>query len=205
VSLKMEGVASDKNTAFMLQEYRADGLYYHLNLGIPQTTPIISGEMKSLRLPTFFEKFWATPTSFDGAFGHKDGPKQGASLAVRAGSLGCSGRLANSATSPFDGVIEPRRRMRKSRVSSSHSRKMLTSSTLNERTCLATSASHLCRPPLSIGRGRQQRRLSSTPPLARKKSAMTRHVLGQSSRHADLSLYEEQLIRNGKLYSSPPS
>ena len=140
-----------------------------------------------------------------GAFSHKDGPMQGASLAVRAGSLGCSGRLANSATPPFDGVIEPRRRMRKSRVSSSHSRKMLTSSILNGRTCLATSASHLCRPPLSIGRERQQRRLSSTLPLARKKSAMIRHVLGQSSRYADLSLYEERLNRNVKLYSSPPT
>jgi ribulose-bisphosphate carboxylase large chain len=53
---KMEGDASDKNIAFMLQEDEADGPYYHQEWqGMPQTTPIISGGMNALRLPAFFE------------------------------------------------------------------------------------------------------------------------------------------------------
>jgi hypothetical protein len=38
--------------------------------------------------------------------------------------------------------------------------------------------------------------IGATP--ARKESAMTRHALDQSSRYADLSVDEEQLIKNGK-------
>merc|ERR1711966_192694 len=54
---KMEGDASDKNIGYMLQDDVADGPYFTQEWeGMKQTTPIISG----------------------GAFGHKDGPKQGA-------------------------------------------------------------------------------------------------------------------------------
>ena len=49
---KMEGDASDKNIAFMLQDDEADGPYYHQEWeGMKQTTPIISGGMNALRLP----------------------------------------------------------------------------------------------------------------------------------------------------------
>eukprot|EP00439_Symbiodinium_sp_Y106_P010911 s16831_g1.t1 len=43
----MEGDASDKNIAFMLQDDEADGPYYHQEWeGMKQTTPIISGEAR---------------------------------------------------------------------------------------------------------------------------------------------------------------
>merc|ERR1712078_709374 len=52
---KMEGDASDKNIAFMLQDDAADGPYYHQEWqGMKQTTSIISGGMNALRLPAFF-------------------------------------------------------------------------------------------------------------------------------------------------------
>merc|ERR1719471_968346 len=46
-----------------------------------QTTPIISGGMNALRLPAFFENLTHSNvilTAGGGSFGHKDGPKQGA-------------------------------------------------------------------------------------------------------------------------------
>merc|ERR1712149_118626 len=79
---KMEGDASDKNIAFMLQDDEADGPYYHQEWeGMPQTTPIISGGMNALRLPAFFQNLGHSNvilTAGGGAFGHKDGPKSGA-------------------------------------------------------------------------------------------------------------------------------
>merc|ERR1719215_1598254 len=79
---KMEGDASDKNIGFMLQEDEADGPYYHQTWeGMKQTTPIISGGMNALRLPAFFENSSHSNvilTAGGGSFGHKDGPKQGA-------------------------------------------------------------------------------------------------------------------------------
>jgi ribulose-bisphosphate carboxylase large chain len=79
---KMEGDSSDKNIAFMLQQDEADGPYYHQEWqGMKQTTPIISGGMNALRLPAFFMNLGHSNvilTAGGGAFGHKDGPKQGA-------------------------------------------------------------------------------------------------------------------------------
>jgi len=79
---KMEGDASDKNIGFMLQDDVADGPYYRQEWeGMKQTTPIISGGMNALRLPAFFENLGHSNvilTAGGGAFGHKDGPKQGA-------------------------------------------------------------------------------------------------------------------------------
>merc|ERR1712139_342684 len=78
---KMEGDASDKNIAFMLQDDVAPGPYYQQEWqGMPQTTPIISGGMNALRLPAFFQNLGHSNVilTAGGAFGHKDGPKQGA-------------------------------------------------------------------------------------------------------------------------------
>merc|ERR1719463_252297 len=79
---KMEGDASDKNIGYMLQDDAADGPYYRQEWeGMKQTTPIISGGMNALRLPAFFENLGHSNvilTAGGGAFGHKDGPKQGA-------------------------------------------------------------------------------------------------------------------------------
>ena len=53
---KMEGDASDKGIAFMLQDDVAPGPYYQQEWeGMAETTPIISGGMNALRLPAFFE------------------------------------------------------------------------------------------------------------------------------------------------------
>jgi len=53
---KMEGDASDKYIAYMLQDVVAVGPYYKLEWeGMIQTTPIISDGMKTLRLPASFE------------------------------------------------------------------------------------------------------------------------------------------------------
>merc|ERR1711988_1743864 len=108
---KMEGDASDKGIAYMLQDDAADGPYYHQEWeGMKQTTPIISGGMNALRLPAFFENLGHSNvilTAGGGAFGHKDGPKQGAT-SCRQGEE--SGLLWKKGTygdiSLSDGVIE---------------------------------------------------------------------------------------------------
>ena len=108
---KMEGDASDKNIAFMLQDDEADGPYYHQEWeGMKQTTPIISGGMNALRLPAFFENLGHSNvilTAGGGSFGHKDGPKPGA-ISCRQGEEAWkawrSGQYGNISLS--DGVIE---------------------------------------------------------------------------------------------------
>merc|ERR1712003_569997 len=108
---KMEGDASDKNIAFMLQDDEADGPYYHQTWeGMKQTTPIISGGMNALRLPAFFENLSHSNvilTAGGGAFGHKDGPKQGATSCRQgeeAWMLWKAGAYGDVSLS--DGVIE---------------------------------------------------------------------------------------------------
>merc|ERR1712137_437253 len=108
---KMEGDASDKNIAFMLQEDEADGPYYHQTWeGMKQITPIISGGMNALRLPAFFENLGHSNvilTAGGGAFGHKDGPKQGATSCRQgeeAWKLWKAGTYGDISLS--DGVIE---------------------------------------------------------------------------------------------------
>ena len=108
---KMEGDASDKNIAFMLQDDEADGPYYHQEWeGMKQTTPIISGGMNALRLPAFFENLGHSNvilTAGGGSFGHKDGPKPGA-ISCRQGEEAWkawkAGQYGNISLS--DGVIE---------------------------------------------------------------------------------------------------
>jgi len=108
---KMEGDASDKNIASMLQDDEADGPYYRQTWeGMKQTTPIISGGMNALRLPAFFENLGHSNvilTAGGGAFGHKDGPKQGA---ISCGQGEEAWKLWKAGTygdvSLVDGVIE---------------------------------------------------------------------------------------------------
>merc|ERR1711933_124625 len=101
----------DKGIAYMLQQDVADGPYYHQEWeGMIQTTPIISGGMNALRLPAFFENlghYNVILTAGGGAFGHKDGPKQGATScrqgeeAWKLWKAGTYGQVSLS-----DGVIE---------------------------------------------------------------------------------------------------
>merc|ERR1712176_1722306 len=108
---KMEGDASDKGIAFMLQDDEADGPYFHQEWGgMIQTTPIISGGMNALRLPAFFENLSHSNvilTAGGGSFGHKDGPKQGA-VSCRQGEeawkLWKAGTYGDVSLS--DGVVE---------------------------------------------------------------------------------------------------
>merc|ERR1712203_292669 len=108
---KMEGDASDKGIAYMLQQDEADGPYFHQEWeGMIQTTPIISGGMNALRLPAFFENLSHSNvilTAGGGAFGHKDGPKQGATSCRQgeeAWMLWKAGMYGDVSLS--DGVIE---------------------------------------------------------------------------------------------------
>merc|ERR1712226_554606 len=108
---KMEGDASDKNIGFMLQQDSADGPYYHQEWeGMKQTTPIISGGMNALRLPAFFENLGHSNvilTAGGGAFGHKDGPEQGATSCRQgeeAWKLWKAGAYGDISLS--DGIIE---------------------------------------------------------------------------------------------------
>ena len=79
---KMEGDASDKQMAFMISDDSADGPYFHQEwLGMNPTTPIISGGMNALRMPGFFANLGHSNlilTAGGGAFGHLDGPADGA-------------------------------------------------------------------------------------------------------------------------------
>ncbi len=79
---KMEGEASDKLMAFMISDDSADGPYFHQDwLGMNPTTPIISGGMNALRMPGFFANLGHSNlilTAGGGAFGHLDGPADGA-------------------------------------------------------------------------------------------------------------------------------
>jgi hypothetical protein len=75
-----------------------------------QTTPIISGGMNALRLPAFFENLSHSNvilTAGGGAFGHKDGPKQGATSCRQgeeAWKLWKAGMYGDVSLS--DGIIE---------------------------------------------------------------------------------------------------
>ena len=79
---KMEGEASDKFTAYMLERDSAEGPYYHQEWqGMNPTTPIISGGMNALRIPGFFENLGhsnVVMTAGGGSYGHIDGAAAGA-------------------------------------------------------------------------------------------------------------------------------
>jgi len=79
---KMEGEASDRFTAYMIERDSADGPYFHQEwLGMKPTTPIISGGMNALRIPGFFANIGhcnLIMTAGGGAYGHIDGAAAGA-------------------------------------------------------------------------------------------------------------------------------
>ena len=79
---KMEGEASDKAIAYMLEQDSADGPYFHQEwLGMNPTTPIISGGMNALRIPGFFSNLGHSNvimTAGGGSYGHIDGAAAGA-------------------------------------------------------------------------------------------------------------------------------
>jgi ribulose-bisphosphate carboxylase large chain len=79
---KMEGEASDKEIAYMIERDECQGpVYFQKWYGMKPTTPIISGGMNALRLPGFFENLGhgnVINTSGGGSYGHIDSPAAGA-------------------------------------------------------------------------------------------------------------------------------
>ena len=79
---KMEGDASDKIIAYMIERDECQGpCYFQKWYGMKPTTPIISGGMNALRLPGFFENLGhgnVINTSGGGSYGHIDSPAAGA-------------------------------------------------------------------------------------------------------------------------------
>jgi len=79
---KMEGEASDKLSAYMLEQDTASGPYFEQPwLGMKPTTPIISGGMNAVRALGFFENLGhgnVIMTAGGGCYGHLDGPAEGA-------------------------------------------------------------------------------------------------------------------------------
>ncbi|CAJ1394660.1 unnamed protein product [Effrenium voratum] len=202
---KMEGDASDKNIAFMLQDDEADGPYYRQEWqGMKQTTPIISGGMNALRLPAFFENLSHSNvilTAGGGAFGHKDGPKIGA-ISCRQGEDAWkawkSGQYGNISLS--DGVIEFAKTHEEikgafltfqkdaDQIYPGWKEKL---GYTGESSVQAASFDWAKRASAAAFVG------ASVAP-AKKESSVTRQALDQSSRYADLSLDEATLIKNGK-------
>ncbi|MDF1804033.1 ribulose-bisphosphate carboxylase [Thalassovita sp.] len=79
---KMEGENADRAIAYMITEDSADGPYFHQEwAGMGPTTPIISGGMNALRMPSFFANLGHSNlvlTAGGGSFGHIDGAAAGA-------------------------------------------------------------------------------------------------------------------------------
>ena len=85
---KMEGDASDKIIAYMIERDECQGpAFYQKWYGMKPTTPIISGGMNALRLPGFFENLGhgnVINTSGGGSYGHIDSPAAGATSLKQA-------------------------------------------------------------------------------------------------------------------------
>jgi ribulose-bisphosphate carboxylase large chain len=79
---KMEGDASDKDIAYMIERDECQGPFFYQKWnGMKPTTPIISGGMNALRLPGFFKNLGhgnIINTSGGGSYGHIDSPAAGA-------------------------------------------------------------------------------------------------------------------------------
>jgi len=203
---KMEGDSSDKNIAFMLQDDEADGPYYHQEWqGMKQTTPIISGGMNALRLPAFFMNLGHSNvilTAGGGAFGHKDGPKQGAISCAQAEvawyewKRGTYGDVSLS-----DGVIEfakTHEEMKGAFLTFQKDADQIYPGWkeklgyTGESSVQAASFDWKKKSAAAAFVG------ESSAAGTRKQSAVARHALDQSSRYAALDLSEEELIRKGK-------
>jgi ribulose-bisphosphate carboxylase large chain len=79
---KMEGDKKDTNIAQMIELDEAQGIVYDQKwYGMKPTTPIISGGMNALRIGGFFKNMGHSNvilTAGGGAYGHIDGPAEGA-------------------------------------------------------------------------------------------------------------------------------
>ncbi|CAE8642949.1 unnamed protein product, partial [Polarella glacialis] len=202
---KMEGDASDKNIAFMLQDDEADGPYYHQEWeGMKQTTPIISGGMNALRLPAFFENLGHSNvilTAGGGSFGHKDGPKPGA-ISCRQGEESWkewkAGKFGDVSLS--DGIIEFAKTHEELKGAFLTFQKDADQIYPGWKEKLGyTGESSVQAATFDWAKKAAAAAfVGSSMAPASKESSVTCRALDQSSRYADLSLDEEELIKNGK-------
>jgi len=198
---KMEGDASDKLIAYMLQDDVAQGPYYEQEWeGMIQTTPIISGGMNALRLPAFFENLGHSNvilTAGGGSFGHKDGPKQGA-MSCRQGEeawkLWKAGTYGDISLS--DGVVEYAKTHEEIKGAFLTFQKDADQIYPGWKEKLGYTGES----SVQAATFDWQKKASaaafvgtSSPPS----SEFAREALDQSSRYADLGLAEEDLIKNG--------
>ncbi|CAK0790513.1 unnamed protein product [Prorocentrum cordatum] len=200
---KMEGDASDKNIGFMLQDDVADGPYYRQEWeGMKQTTPIISGGMNALRLPAFFENLGHSNvilTAGGGAFGHKDGPKQGAISCAQGEE---SWKLWKAGTygdvSLSDGVVEYAKTHEELKGAFLTFQKDADQIYPGWKEKLGYTGESSVQ---AASFNWQKKDLAAAfvgASTTRKASSVARRALDQSSRYADLSLTEEDLIKNGQ-------
>merc|ERR1712190_702548 len=202
---KMEGDASDKNIAHMLQQDSAAGPYYHQEWeGMKQTTPIISGGMNALRLPAFFENLGHSNvilTAGGGAFGHKDGPKQGAiscGQGEEAWKLWKAGMYGD--ISLADGVIEYAKTHEEIKGAFLTFQKDADQIYPGWKEQLGYTGESSFQAATFTWKKRASAAafVGRPSPSSRDSGVMTRRALDQSSRYADLSLSEADLMRNGK-------
>merc|ERR1712232_599924 len=201
---KMEGDASDKNIAFMLQDDEAPGPYYHQEWsGMPQTTPIISGGMNALRLPAFFQNLGHSNvilTAGGGSFGHKDGPKQGAIScgqgedAWKQWKAGIYGNVSLS-----DGVVEYAKTHEELKGAFLTFQKDADQIYPGWKEKLGyTGESSVQAASFDWQKKAASAAFVGISAPGRRDSTVCRRALDQPSRYADLSLTEEDLLKNGK-------
>merc|ERR1711972_105989 len=202
---KMEGDASDKNIAYMLQCDEADGPYYHQEWeGKVQTTPIISGGMNALRLPAFFENLGHSNvilTAGGGAFGHKDGPKQGATSCRQgeeAWKLWKAGTYGDVSLS--DGIIEYAKTHEEIKGAFLTFQKDADQIYPGWKEKLGyTGESSVQAASFDWQKKAAAAGFVGVEPAGSSRGALVqRQALDQSIRYADLSLVEEDLIKMGK-------
>ena len=200
---KMEGDASDKGIAYMLQQDAADGPYYHQEWeGMAETTPIISGGMNALRLPAFFENLGHSNvilTAGGGAFGHKDGPKQGATSyhqgkdAWKLWKAGAYGEISLS-----DGGIDVAEAHEEIKGAFLTFQKDADQIYPGWKEKLGYTGESSVQAATFGWKKKAAAAAFVGATAAKKEGVVARRALDQSSRFADLSLTEEELVRNGK-------
>merc|ERR1712176_108264 len=199
---KMEGDASDKNIGFMLQDDVADGPYYRQEWeGMKQPPPIISGGMNALRLPAFFENLGHSNvilTAGGGAFGHKDGPKQGATSCRQgeeAWKLWKAGAYGDISLS--DGIIEYAKTHEEIKGAFLTFQKDADQIFPGWKEKLGYTGESSVQAASFDWQKKASGAAFIGATATRKQSAVARRALDQSSRYADLSLMEEDLIKKG--------
>merc|ERR1719401_1666232 len=169
-----------------------------------QTTPIISGGMNALRLPAFFENLGHSNvilTAGGGAFGHKDGPEQGATSCRQgeeAWKLWKAGVYGDVTLS--DGIIEY------AKTHEAIKGAFLTFQKDSDQIYPGwkEKLGYTGESSVQAASFDWQKKASAAaftgeaPESSTRAAHIVQRALDQSSRYADLGLVEEDLIKNGQ-------